>query len=82
LGKIIAYFKYQSAKQINQIRNTSGLPVWQRNYYEHIIRDEDDMNKIREYIINNPAIWAEDENNPVLIGEVKRKNSKEIGYGG
>ena len=67
LGKIIAYFKYQSAIQINQIRNTSGLPVWQRNYYEHIIRDEDDMNRYREYIVNNPLKWAMDENNPVNI---------------
>lgn len=37
---------------------------WQRNYYEHVIRNEDDLNRIREYIVNNPARWAEDENNP------------------
>ena len=65
LGQIIAYFKYQSAKQINQNRNTPGLPVWQRNYYEHIIRDEKEMNHYREYIVNNPLKWAMDENNPV-----------------
>lgn len=44
-----------------------GRPVWQRNYYEHIIRDDEDFNRIREYIINNPLQWAEDENNPVNI---------------
>lgn len=67
LGKIIAYFKYQSAKQINKTRNTPGLPVWQRNYYVHIIRDEDEMNRFREYIVNNPLKWAMDENNPANI---------------
>ncbi len=39
------------------------MPVWQRNYYEHVIRDDDDLNRIREYIINNPASWQEDEEN-------------------
>lgn len=43
-----------SSKQINIIRNTPGFTVWQRNYYEHIIRNEPELNRIREYIINNP----------------------------
>lgn len=47
----------QSAKQINKIRNTPGIPVWQRNYYEHIIRHENELNRIREYIVNNPLQW-------------------------
>ncbi len=67
LGQIVAYFKYQSAKRINQIRNAPAHPVWQRNYYEHIIRSEEEMNRIREYIMENPAKWAEDENNPANI---------------
>ncbi len=54
LGQIVAYFKYQSAKRINEIRNMPGFPVWQRNYYEHIIRDENELNQIREYIRTNP----------------------------
>ena len=41
--------------------------LWQRNYYEHVIRNERDMDRIREYILNNPLRWAEDENNPALI---------------
>ncbi len=57
----------QCARGINQMRNSPGFPVWQRNYYEHIIRNEDEMNRIREYIIYNPAKWAEDENNPANI---------------
>jgi REP element-mobilizing transposase RayT len=64
LGRLIGAFKTVSTKQINLIRNTPGEPVWQRNYYERIIRNEDELNHIREYIINNPSQWAEDENNP------------------
>jgi REP element-mobilizing transposase RayT len=64
LGQIVACFKYQNAKQINQIRNTPGMPVWQRNYYEHIIRDEKELQTIREYIVNNPMQWELDNENP------------------
>lgn len=67
IGAIIGQFKSIATKQINAIRNTQGFPVWQRNYYEHIIRDNDEMNRIREYIIHNPLQWAEDENNPANI---------------
>jgi putative transposase len=64
LGQIVGYFKYQSSKQINEIRNTPGYPVWQRNYYEHIIRSAEEMNRIREYIFENPLKWVDDEDNP------------------
>ena len=67
LGQIVAYFKYMTTKQINMIRNTPGMPVWQRNYYEHIIRNEIELNKIREYIRDNPVRWAFDKNNPLNI---------------
>jgi putative transposase len=40
LPKIIGRFKMTSAKRINEVRRTPGVPVWQRNYYEHIMRDE------------------------------------------
>lgn len=62
LSEIVRQLKTFSAKRINNRRNTQGTPVWQRNYYEHIIRDEDELNKIREYIKNNPANWDTDEN--------------------
>jgi REP element-mobilizing transposase RayT len=65
LGNIVAYFKYQTTKTINEMRQTPSAPVWQRNYYEHIIRDEEPLNRIREYIINNPLQWALDRENPV-----------------
>ncbi len=62
---IIRLFKSTTTKQINQLRNTPEMPVWQRNYYEHVIRNEDELNRIREYIVNNPLQWEKDENNPV-----------------
>lgn len=67
VGAIVGQFKSIVTKHINRIRNTPDRPVWQRNYYEHVIRGDEDFNRIREYIINNPLQWAEDENNPVNI---------------
>ena len=64
INKIIQYFKTQTAKEINLIRNTPGKSLWQRNYYERVIRNEEEIEKIREYIINNPLKWALDEENP------------------
>ncbi len=69
---IIKLFKSTVTKQINELRGTPGKPVWQRNYgacpersrRERVIRDEDDLNRIREYIIYNPLKWTEDEDNP------------------
>ncbi len=61
LGQIVAYLKYGTTKQINIIRKTPGIRLWQRNYYEHIIRGDHELNKIREYIINNPYNWKDDE---------------------
>lgn len=61
LSEIIRQFKTFSARRINKKRNISGIPVWQRNYYEHIIQDEDELNRIRYYIQNNPANWKEDD---------------------
>ena len=64
LGQAVAYFKYQLTKSINQIFGTVGSRLWQRNYFEHIIRNEDELNGIREYIENNPMQWAFDNENP------------------
>ncbi len=61
---IIRLFKSTTTKQINKLRRTPGLPVWQRNYYEHIIRNEDELNQIREYTVNNLIKWALDKENP------------------
>lgn len=70
LPKIIGYFKMNTAKRINQQRNTSGAAVWQKNYYEHVIRNGDALNRIREYIVNNPLQWALDRENPNNVGAI------------
>ena len=62
IPKIIGRFKMNTAKQINQLRQTPGIPVWQRNYYEHIIRDDHALYRIRRYIVNNPSNWQKDKN--------------------
>jgi len=71
LGSIIAGFKSAATKRINESRKTPGTPVWHRNYYEHVIRSEKDLELIREYIVNNPRKWDEDENNPVAADCVR-----------
>ena len=50
-------------KRINTLRETPRAPVWQRNYYEHVLRSEDEMNRIRDYISHNPFRWAKDQYN-------------------
>ena len=63
---IIRSYKSAVTRHINQKQNISGRTLWQRNYYEHIIRDEEELNQIREYITNNPLKWGWDENNPAM----------------
>jgi putative transposase len=65
LGQIVAYFKYQSTKEMNRIETENAITkFWQRNYYEHIIRDEKDLQNKTDYINANPSLWDEDDNNP------------------
>jgi putative transposase len=61
IAAIVGSFKSAVTKRMNELRNTPGAPVWQRNYYERIIRNEAELNAVREYIANNPQRWAEDE---------------------
>jgi putative transposase len=61
LGRLIGAFKTVSTKKINILREAPGTTLWQRNYYEHIIRNQDAMDKIREYIVNNPLSWHLDQ---------------------
>jgi REP element-mobilizing transposase RayT len=65
LGQIMAYFKYQSTKEMNKIETENAIAkFWQRNYYEHIIRDERDLKQKTDYTLGNPLRWDEDEENP------------------
>ncbi len=63
LGQLIGAFKTVSTKHINAMQGTPGTRFWQRDYYEHIVRDERDLERIRRYIINNPRRWQEDRDN-------------------
>jgi len=67
IAYIIGSFKSAATKRINAVRGTPGVPVWQRNYYEHIIRDDESLNHIRQYILDNPAQWALDRENPAAV---------------
>ena len=54
LGAIIGQYKSKTSRRVNQIRNTPGDTIWQRNYYDHIIRNEKDLRAIRKYLLDNP----------------------------
>jgi REP element-mobilizing transposase RayT len=60
LGDVVAYYKYQTTKAINLLAGTSGTRFWQRNYYDHVIRDETDLARYRQYILDNPLRWELD----------------------
>ena len=64
LPTIVRSFKSAATKSIKQLRETPGSPVWQRNYYEHVIRSETALNRIRQCILDNPANWDQDPDNP------------------
>ncbi len=61
VGDIVRGYKSSVTKHINQLRNMPGTPVWQRNYYERIIRDETAYRTITRYIRNNPQKWQADK---------------------
>lgn len=67
IGSIMSQFKSIVTKRVNVLHNTQGTSVWQRNYHEHIIRNEKELDRIREYIINNPANWEADVENPMTV---------------
>jgi putative transposase len=67
IGRIIGAFKTMTTKRINEKEDTPGAQFWQRNYYEHVIRNDEELQKIRDYIIGNPVQWAADEENPDYI---------------
>jgi len=64
LGAVVRAFKAASSKRINNLRRTPGMPVWQRGYYEHVVRGGGDLGRIRQYILDNPRNWEADPDNP------------------
>ena len=67
LGAIIGSFKSAVTKQLHQTKIINQEKIWQRNYYEHIIRDEHDHQQIADYILSNPFNWEYDHENPENI---------------
>lgn len=62
LGQIMAYFKYQSTKEINRVGDIGVITkLWQRNYYEHIIRNDKELQRKTIYIVNNSSRWVHDQ---------------------
>jgi len=61
---VIRSFKSAATKRINEMRKTPGAKLWQRNYWEHVVRNESELNRIREYIQNNPNQWESDKLHP------------------
>ena len=64
---IVRSYKSAVSYRINLMRSTDGVPVWQRNYYEHIIRNERDLQNKTDYIEANPMLWDDDDENPINI---------------
>ncbi|MBX2990232.1 MAG: hypothetical protein KF749_03580 [Bacteroidetes bacterium] len=76
LGRIVAYFKYQASKYINEANRTPGKKVFQRNYHDRIIRSDAEYFFVERYITLNPLLWHLDSDNPdirtVPVDELKR----------
>ena len=72
IGSFVAGFKAATSREVNRLRNAPGTPIWQRNYYDRVIRDEAELQRIRQYIIDNPRRWAEDEDHPDRLRIVQR----------
>jgi putative transposase len=64
LPTIIRCYAAAVTRQINKLCNSPGHKIWQRNYFEHVIRNDKSYDKIRQYIIENPLYWAQDDENP------------------
>jgi REP element-mobilizing transposase RayT len=81
VGAVMAGFKSAVTKRVNEWRNTPGAKLWQRNYWEHVIRNESELNRIREYIRHNPAKWELDKlhPNPFAVPSNIRESSARYG---
>jgi REP element-mobilizing transposase RayT len=64
LSEVVRGFKTYTARRVNGIRGIAGSQVWQRNYYERIVRNEQEMQSVRRYIAENPLHWDDDPENP------------------
>ena len=63
--EIVRSFKTFSARKVNEMRGLPGTPVWQRGFYDHVIRNRRELDRVRAYVMDNPRKWGEDADNPV-----------------
>jgi REP element-mobilizing transposase RayT len=75
LPEIMRAFKSFSARRVNEYLGAMGHPLWQRNYYEHVIRDEKEWDRIRQYVDSNPLRWEQDHENPAYQASTNREAS-------
>jgi putative transposase len=68
LPEIVRALKSFSARRINELQRTPGAWIWQRGYYERVVRNEEELNRIRRYIADNPARWSDDKYHPSRAG--------------
>ncbi|TMB71109.1 MAG: transposase [Chloroflexi bacterium] len=68
LGQEVSAFKSLTAIQCNRMLGRAHRPFWQRNYFERVVRNDDEFKRVRQYIRDNTAKWAEDKNNPANVG--------------
>ena len=64
IGAIVGSFKSSVSRRAGKLCSSVVRQLWQRGYYEHVVRNDIDLNNIREYIVNNPARWDFDKENP------------------
>ena len=71
LSEIVRGFKTFSSRCINEIKDDSKFR-WQKSFYDHIVRNEEELNRIREYIINNPQNWDADRDvMDMFVGQIR-----------
>jgi putative transposase len=73
LSEIVRAFKTFSARRINETRSMPGVSIWQRNYFEHVVRMKPRLSRIREYVVNNPLQWELDIENPLQSTKARQK---------
>ena len=76
LSEVVRAFKAFSARRVNQLRCQPGSPLWQRNYYDHVIRNQTQLRRSREYIAANAGRWGSDAENPA--GRISRSSDDEF----
>jgi REP element-mobilizing transposase RayT len=64
LSNIVGAFKTTAATRINKLRGTIGMAVWQRSFYDRVVRNPRELEQIQIYISQNPSQWTEDRDNP------------------